>query len=171
MSDPHKHCGWCGGTLIPGPWPRSCENEECSQITYKNPTPVVVLGCLADDGSGNTGFVMVKRAIPPGTGRWAFPGGFVENHESIEDAAVREFKEETGFEVSVESIMLDHSANTGFGQVLIFCTVFDSRIDEEEWETFVPTDEVSEIMVVTSDGERPDICFPLHSAALDRFWR
>ena len=39
---------------------------------------------------------MVRRRYPPFRGRWAFPGGFVEGHESVERAVVRELREETG---------------------------------------------------------------------------
>ena len=34
---------------------------------------------------------------------WYLPGGGIEFLEQIEDAAVREFKEETGFEVEITS--------------------------------------------------------------------
>jgi 8-oxo-dGTP diphosphatase len=43
------------------------------------------------------GIVLVKRKFPP-IG-WALPGGFVEIDETLEDAAVREAKEETGLDV------------------------------------------------------------------------
>lgn len=40
--------------------------------------------------------LLVRRANPPDTGCWGFPGGKIETGESIESAAVRELLEETG---------------------------------------------------------------------------
>lgn len=40
--------------------------------------------------------LIVKRAHNPGRGRWTIPGGYVEQNEKIEEAVVRELKEETG---------------------------------------------------------------------------
>jgi len=42
--------------------------------------------------------LLIRRKHPPHAGMWAFPGGFVEMKESIEAAAVRELKEETGLD-------------------------------------------------------------------------
>lgn len=47
----------------------------------------------------NKGIVLIKRKnYPEG---WALPGGFVDYGESLEAAAVRESKEETGLEVEL----------------------------------------------------------------------
>jgi 8-oxo-dGTP diphosphatase len=49
--------------------------------------------------------LLVKRGNPPFKGRWAFPGGFVDEGEDVERAARRELAEETG--LSTRRIRLD----------------------------------------------------------------
>ena len=40
--------------------------------------------------------LVVRRANPPLTGRWGFPGGVLELGESVAEGAMRELLEETG---------------------------------------------------------------------------
>ena len=58
--------------------------------------PVVgVGGVVVRDGRA----LLVRRGKPPLYGRWVVPGGTVELGETLEEALVREVREETGLEV------------------------------------------------------------------------
>jgi len=45
------------------------------------------------------GILLIKRKHEPFKGKWAIPGGHLDEGESLEQAAVREAKEETGLDV------------------------------------------------------------------------
>jgi 8-oxo-dGTP diphosphatase len=54
-----------------------------------------------EDGS----IVLIKRANDPYKDFWALPGGLVEEDETVENAAVREAKEETGLDVRLTRLL------------------------------------------------------------------
>jgi 8-oxo-dGTP diphosphatase len=51
----------------------------------------------------NRPFVLIERVYPPYG--WAIPGGFVDVGESLEQAAIREAKEETSLDVALTSLL------------------------------------------------------------------
>ena len=74
-----KKCPHCGGRL-----------EQ-----YRNPIPTVDVIIEMEEG----GIVLIQRKNPPYG--WALPGGYVDYGESLEDAAIREAKEETSLDVTL----------------------------------------------------------------------
>jgi 8-oxo-dGTP diphosphatase len=65
--------------------------------------PVVGVGAVILDGDR---ILLEKRKNEPSKGKWSVPGGLVELGESMEQAVIREVKEETGLEVD-ESRLVD----------------------------------------------------------------
>ena len=41
------------------------------------------------------GIVLLKRGVEPALGKWVFPSGYVDRGETVQDAAIRETKEES----------------------------------------------------------------------------
>jgi len=64
---------------------------------YPRPSVTVDIILFYHDGE-RIEVLLIKRARTPFKGAWAFPGGFVDKDESLERAAARELKEETGLE-------------------------------------------------------------------------
>ena len=57
----------------------------------------IVFGYSKNDG---VSVLLIKRKYPPFKDNWAIPGGFVLEHESLEEAVKRELLEETGIKVN-----------------------------------------------------------------------
>lgn len=57
--------------------------------------------------NGRWGIVLIKRKNPPYG--WALPGGFVDYGESLEEAAVREAREETSLDVRLKRQFFTYS--------------------------------------------------------------
>jgi ADP-ribose pyrophosphatase YjhB (NUDIX family) len=114
------HCSRCGGALAFGPVPGEDRDRHhctgCGAITYVNPRLVTTTLPVTKQGE----LVLLRRAIPPGFGSWAQPGGFLEADETVIQGAVRETFEETGLEVEPERIVGVYSRPQAAIVVLVF---------------------------------------------------
>ena len=68
------------------------------KYTYDYPRPAVAVDLVIVSKEKNRRVLLIRRKHDPFAGLWALPGGFVEMEESLEAAARRELKEETGVE-------------------------------------------------------------------------
>ncbi|MCW4007143.1 MAG: NUDIX hydrolase [Candidatus Bathyarchaeota archaeon] len=115
--------------------------------------PVVGVGAIIiKDGK----ILLEKRKSAPAKGEWSVPGGLVELGESIEQAVIREVKEETGLDVAsprlvdvIDHISLDEKGAVKYHFVIIdyFVTATGGELraasdaDDLKW---VPLDEVEQ---------------------------
>ncbi len=111
-------CNFCGKKLVvdtlDGKERQYCDT--CKEIYYENPLPVASV--IVSNKERET--LLVKRAKDPFRGMWCFPIGFAETGESIEDAALRELKEETGIEGRITQLVdVDSHRNPLYGELLI----------------------------------------------------
>jgi ADP-ribose pyrophosphatase YjhB (NUDIX family) len=68
---------------------------------YRNPVPTVDIIIEMENPGEPRKIVLIKRRNAPFG--WALPGGFVDYGESLEEAAVREAKEETSLDIELLS--------------------------------------------------------------------
>ena len=66
-----------------------------NKFCYDYPRPAVSADCVIIDINSRE-VLLIHRNNEPFKGMWAFPGGFIEEHETVEAGAARELEEETG---------------------------------------------------------------------------
>ncbi len=90
----HRYCAQCGTptTVSRGGWARKC--GRCEAQHFPRTDPVVIM--LAEYGDS----ILLGRQPQFPEGRYSALAGFVEVGESIEEAVIRELKEEAGVEAS-----------------------------------------------------------------------
>jgi len=72
----------------------------CATIHYQNPR--IIAGCIPDHEGR---ILLCRRAIEPRRGYWTFPAGFMENQETVQQAAARESLEEAQAHVQIGSLL------------------------------------------------------------------
>lgn len=114
---------------------------------YKNPIPAVDL-IIEIEGQG---LVLIERRNPPPG--WALPGGFVEVGESLEQAAVREAKEETCLDVELLGQFHTYSDPNRDPRMHCISTVFVARAtgtpkaeDDAKSVALYPKDQLPEVL-------------------------
>ncbi|MCP4717686.1 MAG: NUDIX domain-containing protein [Deltaproteobacteria bacterium] len=89
----------------------------CGEIYYRNPLPAATALVLNADNQ----LLLGRRAVEPARGGWCLPGGFIEIGETMEQAALRELKEETGLEGRVlRFVGCFYHDSAFYGGVIIF---------------------------------------------------
>jgi ADP-ribose pyrophosphatase YjhB (NUDIX family) len=97
-------CTQCGARLEfrvpPGDHLARHVCDACGTIHYQNPR--LIVGCVPEHGGR---ILLCRRAIEPRRGYWTVPAGFMENGETLQEAAARESREEALAEVEIGSLL------------------------------------------------------------------
>jgi len=76
----------------------------CGFVNYQNPK--IVVGSVVRTGAG---ILLCKRAIEPRKGYWTLPAGYLEQHETPEQGACREAREEACAEIELADLLAVYS--------------------------------------------------------------
>lgn len=156
-----QYCQICAGRLqrefIENSWRLRCRS--CGEIHYENPKPSVAVICRDDAGD----ILLVLRNAEPGKGKWCLPGGFIEMGETVQAAALRELKEETGFHAELLRVVDAQSKLNGYyGDTVVIC--FEARIIGGEAE---PGDDAAELRFFPADA-LPEVAFGSHQRFIEK---
>ena len=77
----------------------------CGFVDYVNPK--IVAGAVVQSADGR--ILLCKRAIEPRQGFWTLPAGFMEEGESVADAARREAREEACAQLDIIDLLAVYS--------------------------------------------------------------
>jgi ADP-ribose pyrophosphatase YjhB (NUDIX family) len=125
---------------------------------HKNPVPTVDIIIEVEGG-----IVLIERKNPPHG--WAIPGGFVDYGETVEAAAVREAKEETGLDVTLTHLLGVYSDPSRDPRLHTISTVFVGAADGQP----VADDDAADAGVFTAETLPEEIAFDHRDILSDYF--
>ncbi|MBT0665119.1 NUDIX domain-containing protein [Geobacter pelophilus] len=158
MFEPYSHCSWCGAPFPSElPWPRHCSN--CSNSSYRNPIPVVVVVVPVP-----AGIVVIRRNIEPQKGTLTLPGGYLDCGETWQEGARRELREETGIEVAPDKIRLYEVCN-GLDDTLVIFGIAAPQPAAAVQPFY--SEETAEVAVITGPIE---LGFTMHTQVVARYF-
>ena len=131
----------------------------CGFVDYVNPK--IVAGVVATREDGRV--LMCKRAIEPRPGFWTLPAGYMEEGESVEEAALREAREEACATLELDGLLGVYSVPR-ISQVQIF---FRARFKAPEIAAGPESWEVA--LFEWDQLPLPDLAFPSVKWALDDY--
>ena len=139
LNPPYRFCPVCGRALelrvLKATEPKRlvCTNSSCGFVFYLDPK--IAVGTVIRMPGDKV--VLVKRAIEPGYGKWVFPGGYVDRGEEITLAAIREAREESGLEVTIDHLINIYSYAGRAPIVVVYAATYVSgelAVDDEGLE-------------------------------------
>jgi ADP-ribose pyrophosphatase YjhB (NUDIX family) len=131
---------------------------------HKNPFPTVDIIIEVKGEDGKPGIILIKRKNPPYG--WALPGGFVGYGESLEEAAVREAKEETSLGIEIIAQFHTYSEPGRDPRFHTISTVFIARAEGQP----KAQDDAKEIGVFSAENIPRPLAFD-HEQILDDYFR
>ena len=170
-------CTECGGPLlrhvVGGEERRHWFCQRCQLEHHDYPRVVVTAFVSCGDR-----LLWVQRAQPPQAGKWAIPGGFLEQGETLAEGAARELREETGVEARawrrLTDITLSNSSTDERGCLFLATDLVHGEADPDPTEAlairWVPFEEA---LAMTRDGRITDVMSiaAIGRVALDRAMR
>lgn len=124
--------------------------------TYDYPRPALTVDCIifSQTEPGETYVLLIEREREPFAGFWAFPGGFVDEGERVEEAALRELREETGLDIQAFELLGVFSKPGRDPRGWVVSVAYITQVDKKEWKP-VAADDARRAEWVRLEGALP----------------
>ena len=130
----------------------------CTFVLYDDPK---VAACTIPVMDGK--MLLLRRGIEPAYGKWVFPGGFIDRGERVEDAAIRETREETGVTVEVGHLLNAYS----YSDYPVVVLVYPAKVVAGQPRAL---DETLEVRLFSpADLPWSELAFPSTKQALEEY--
>jgi NAD+ diphosphatase len=144
------YCPRCGQARLQPNDPKSFRCEACGLVYYHS-TSVAAVGLIEFEDK----ILLTRRLNEPKAGCISLPGGFVDYHETMEEALIREMQEELNLEISALRYLCSSGDEYLFREVTYFTIVafFIARVTDISGIT--ARDDISEFHLVRPEEIDP----------------
>lgn len=164
VASEYRYCPMCATPLVEK-YIHEAERltcPECDFILFLSPKLVAVVVIMHNDN-----VLLGRRNINPGMGEWSFVSGYIDRGEKVEEAAIREVKEETNLNVELENLIGIFSG-TGHPYVIL---AYQASIINGDISSLSPQpEEVSELAFFSLEN-MPPLAFPSDAEILHELRR
>ena len=137
-----RHCPVCGNEFESKvvrekePPRLVCKNKDCKFVFYLDPK---LVACVIVEKDNK--IILLKRAMSPERGKWVMPGGYVDRGEKVEEAALREAKEECKIDIELKELFGVYSYPGYLEVVIVYLAEYKSG-------TLAAGDETTDIKLI-----------------------
>jgi NAD+ diphosphatase len=163
---PHfQYCPNCGQPVLEPRENKGIRCPACGFIYYFNPVSAVS-ALIEHEGK----LIFIQRGREPEKGLWAFPGGFVDNHESLEEALTREVREETRLEVQSAQYLCSIPDQYPYGGVIYQVVISYFIVQPRDMSQVKAGDDAANFRMVAPEEANPaELAFTCNAAALQQY--
>lgn len=145
-------CPKCGSSLFAENNEKSKKCVECSFVYYFNSSAAVV--AVIENAAGE--ILVARRAKNPAKGTFDLPGGFIDMHESAEEAICREVFEETTLNVASTEYLFSIPNIYPYSDFEVHTVDFFFRCIVYDFHGLQAHDDVSDLKFIALDKISPE---------------
>jgi ADP-ribose pyrophosphatase len=159
-----QFCPHCGAkNPQSGSVPFRC--QQCGFVNFFG--PVAAVGGLVTNDDDQ--LLLVRRARDPGRGLWGLPGGFVDRNETVEQALVREVREETQLRITSSQYLMSYPNQYNYRGIVapVIDFFFCCRVESADQLALADDELEHHLWIRPTRGHLDAMAFPSNRVAIE----